>query len=780
MQTKTKLKGVKERNLYRRLLGGSLASLAILLLIYTIVPTLISEASATQDVTVGANWIATSLTLDPDYGNGSMSDAGHGDIAFGDIIPTSTADGNIGTERVIKKTIGIESSGKYYSIYLSMANDSSALKLNGDDSNIRIDPVTGTWDSPAAFSATSWGYAVPNTPVPTSASTWQESSTPEYPTFSQATTFSDASNLGIDLTKNNHGSIYNQDTWAAAPVLGSAQQIWKAETTNNYGFGGENGDNINNHFDIYYGIMVGSDTLAGTYENQLIYTALASAQAIDEISHNLLVSERFVASGTTQTLKFDLASSQSGLIKPSQVYAYVVPHSDVTPNTIAGEQEGETRLETDEEVLIRLQNNLAQDSSYYDACSFNRTDSSTDIVFDTDGITITCSMPAETPAWDGGLTNSATATDGYYDIWIAIPSYSANYISKTTEVGTNNRVASIVYAGLQSVDENGDKFISEMQEMRGAICKNTNIWNDQTGDNARIMDYSGTSQLIADIMTTEVDEETGVETEIVDGAATSEASAAVGIGSFLLTDNRDQKPYLVRRLADENCWMAQNLDLDLVAVADGNIALDSTNTDLNSKTSWQPDAATITSAFNSAGSANRQARFYENGFDYVERINKLTDVSYNATHATQYIGDYYNFYAATAETETFNGSEAIDSICAKSWTLPVLSGDKSYYGLLHETYGIADRLQDISTLKVLEVPVSLALGGQILSSASQNYVGKGFYYAINRSGAKPLESTADYQLWSNSFNDPTRYPSLLMQGTVAIYSGRTIRCVARD
>lgn len=712
---------LRARTLCRKYLIGSLASLLLFALSFTLISTLISEASAAQDVTVGANWVATSLTLDPDYGNGSMSDAGHGDIAFGDIIPTSTADGNIGTERVIKKTIGIESSGKYYSIYLSMANDSSALKLNGDDTNIRINPVAGTWDSPSAFSATSWGYAVPNTPVPTSASTWQESSTPEYPTFSQATTFSDTSNLGIDLTKNNHGSIYNQDTWVAAPVLGSAQQIWKAETTNNYGFGGENGDNINNHFDIYYGIMVGSDTLAGTYENQLIYTALASAQAIDEISHNLLVSERFVASGTTQTLKFDLASSESGLIKPGQVYAYVVPHSDATPNTITGEQEGETRLETDEEVLIRLQNNLAQNSSYYDACSFNQTDSSTDIVFDTDGITITCSMPAETPVWDGGLTNSATATDGYYDIWITIPSYNANYISKTTEVGTNNHVASIIYAGLQSVDENGDKFVTEMQEMTSSICSNTNQWGTALGKDARVYDYTGSGNALA---------------------STSYGSAAIGTGTFTLTDNRDDKTYLVRRLADGNCWMAQNLDLDLTAVANGDIALDNTNTDLNTKTSWTP---TI----------------------YDDDVKpKYTNIDGNG---------FYNFYAATAGG-ALASDIAQDSICPTNWKLPESWTNGSFRSLIIWQYavfpsnGTVDRDRSIMA-KLQEVPLSYTLPG--------------FYYFNTESITLVGERTA---LWTNGTMKDGRGcafhldPNYLHTANYADKEdfGVGIRCVARD
>lgn len=52
---------------------------------------------------------------------------------------------------------------------------------------------------------------------------------------------------------------------------------------------------------------------------------------------------------------------------------------------------------------------------------------------------------------------------------------------------------------------------------------------------------------------------TGGGNVIANGAA----AAALGVGSFKLIDIRDQHPYLVRRLADGNCWMVENLALEL-------------------------------------------------------------------------------------------------------------------------------------------------------------------------------------------------------------------------
>ena len=97
--------------------------------------------------------------------------------------------------------------------------------------------------------------------------------------------------------------------------------------------------------------------------------------------------------------------------------------------------------------------------------------------------------------------------------------------------------------------------------------------------------------MVADIMTT--DPETG--DPVVDQEATLRAKNTLGVGTFKLTDIRDSHPYLVRRLADGNCWMVENLDLALADFA-GTENLTSENTDLNSKSVWDPAASTLAKA----------------------------------------------------------------------------------------------------------------------------------------------------------------------------------------
>ncbi|MBQ3433408.1 hypothetical protein IJG22_03915, partial [Candidatus Saccharibacteria bacterium] len=61
--------------------------------------------------------------------------------------------------------------------------------------------------------------------------------------------------------------------------------------------------------------------------------------------------------------------------------------------------------------------------------------------------------------------------------------------------------------------------------------------------------------------------------------------------STQLLDTRDNSIYWVSKLLDGNCWMTQNLDLDL----NSSVALTNDTTDLHSVTSWTPTRSTIDS-----------------------------------------------------------------------------------------------------------------------------------------------------------------------------------------
>ena len=553
MKANRKLGKIKETIIFGRLLKASAFATALFVMAYVFVPTILAEANAATDVDTKITWNQVSLTLDPDYGNGSTTDEGHGDIDFGEIVPTSVADGNVGTMRVIKKNIGVTTNGQFYSVYLSMAGTTKSLIL--EDSTLEIEPIDATWDgtgdsAPQAFSETSWGFAVP---------TGNGTTTLATPfTYNYSNNYDGI--LATDLTKSSHSTAYNQGTWAQVPVVDTTnnigpQQIWKAtcDTTNSQGHACTTYGIEQDSFPVYYGIMVDTDTMAGTYANQVVYTAMASSSSLDQVSKNINRSTKFVTSGTVETLSVDLSTSGGSFTK-DEVEIYLIPHNIAAANSYNS---------------TTTPNNFSTYKVAANKCTIGT--NADDFIVSDRGLTLNCTLPDSPNGIDDGLTTTTAAETssgtqlGEFDIWLHVKNYNYDYISKYTK--NTNPVASIVYAGLQSTDESGNKYITKMQEMNQTFCKNTNEWGTTLGANAELYNYQGMNA------TTPVSLGTGATAD------------ALGLGTFALTDSRDGKDYLVRRLADGNCWMVQNLDLELAdfagkkTAADG--ALTPENTDIS-------------------------------------------------------------------------------------------------------------------------------------------------------------------------------------------------------
>ena len=194
--------------------------------------------------------------------------------------------------------------------------------------------------------------------------------------------------------------------------------------------------------------------------------------------------------------------------------------------------------------------------------------------------------------------------------------------------------------------------------------------------------------------------------------------------STQLIDTRDNKIYWVSKLKDGNCWMTQNLDLNL----DSTVALTNADTDLNSVTSWTPTRSTInstaynntasgasggiltyngsnshnggfasgwtTSDYNTPYSADPGYRYvvpkemsgpntnyYDNGDTFYYCTNQDTTCGGNSENGHYTMGNFYNFAAASATNNvetTLGGSANVvqntsmpDSICPKGWRLPI-------------------------------------------------------------------------------------------------------------
>ena len=116
-----------------------------------------------------------------------------------------------------------------------------------------------------------------------------------------------------------------------------------------------------------------------------------------------------------------------------------------------------------------------------------------------------------------------------------------------------------------------------------------------------------------------------------------------------LMDSRDNKMYWVGKLPDGNCWMTQNLDLDLST----STTLTPANTNIPSN--WTPSTRTSPAIF---GYSSDTGKSYNPGDQY-----------YEGTGSEHYhVGNYYQWSAATAG---YTGtSQSTQSICPAGWTLP--------------------------------------------------------------------------------------------------------------
>ncbi|MBR3246309.1 hypothetical protein IKF87_00280, partial [Candidatus Saccharibacteria bacterium] len=271
-----------------------------------------------------------------------------------------------------------------------------------------------------------------------------------------------------------------------------------------------------------------------------------------------------------------------------------------------------------------------------------------------------------------------------------------------------------------------------------------------------------------------------------------------------LTDNRDNDTYAVAKLADNKCWMIENLRLD-----DG-VDLSSTNTHspslpltniydssttsnhLSPTSPLAYDATTAPEGWCTTASAacDDQSRLRT---DNTTLFTDNTSSSYNASSNVYSYGNYYNWYSATAGHGKYGsnygqGYESPGDICPAGWHLPK-GGNKSQestnefwqlivtglnggtkpanYDNYTTPYYTGTEATPISSA-LRSYPNNFIYTGYVYGSSVKNYY-HGYYWsssAYNSDGARDM-----------SFAGTFVYP-----GTDhALYSkfyGHTVRCVA--
>ncbi len=293
-------------------------------------------------------------------------------------------------------------------------------------------------------------------------------------------------------------------------------------------------------------------------------------------------------------------------------------------------------------------------------------------------------------------------------------------------------------------------------------------------------------------------------------------NASVG-DSKQLRDTRDGKYYWITKLADGNCWMTQNLDLDLNYSLAG--ANESTGVLLTPETSdvkenWIPSSAKSTVAdytdknlfepttniadANTILPDNLGLRSWSLG-DYIltdpaqnwncgggkKDLSECTEAEVggqkmlapystpltanNDESAHKIFGNSYQWNTATAGTgETITDGQAADSICPKGWKMPSFnnSDSGSFEGLLN-AYSIGS-----DVIKLTSAPLYFVRCGGVgqLANGFLTEVGfSGTYWYSTR--IPDALSLYHLQFWGDETILPA-YPLIVVDG----YS---IRCLAR-
>ena len=259
-----------------------------------------------------------------------------------------------------------------------------------------------------------------------------------------------------------------------------------------------------------------------------------------------------------------------------------------------------------------------------------------------------------------------------------------------------------------------------------------------------------------------------------------------------LIDVRDNKIYWVAKLKDGNCWMTQNLELDLIA---NSTILNSINTDIdinsynptsgayspeggyskdesNNVVTWSPVRSTIAkgnlSPYTWLDDNNSSCSYGSNSIYYYD-ISTSTRHTFDSLYecrAAGYTdcehyeaGNYYNWSAAVASDNTIEFNEPSNnvnnSICPKGWKLPRRSL-KNDFGTLSSSYPIDFR----------NPPLYFTYAGY-LNSGKINNAGEQSNYLVN----SVSNSSRAYSLYLVGGR------TLLDSPSADRYTGLSIRCL---
>ena len=221
-----------------------------------------------------------------------------------------------------------------------------------------------------------------------------------------------------------------------------------------------------------------------------------------------------------------------------------------------------------------------------------------------------------------------------------------------------------------------------------------------------------------------------------------------------LRDTRDESTYVIRKLADGNCWMTQNLHLGSSSTS---IYMTSVDTD-------------ITSPF-TLPTSNCAGKWT----NYNTTPSSAADIAGYCKNSNE-TGDLYNYYAATAGTVGYNlrTGNASGSICPKGWRLPISDGTSNT-----KTFQYLFSVYSSNVDKMLNFPFNAQPndgyyhpGDNNGNSPGVHYNSHGYYWSSTIEGAGSSSWVGAWILRTN-----TQFQPHLNDGWRSY--GYVMRCVAK-
>ena len=223
-----------------------------------------------------------------------------------------------------------------------------------------------------------------------------------------------------------------------------------------------------------------------------------------------------------------------------------------------------------------------------------------------------------------------------------------------------------------------------------------------------------------------------------------------------LTDERDNQTYAVAKLADNKCWMIENLRLENTGAhnTDGSLAQgynssfiglanpESTNfdTDGTANSLYSTDGSTAAPAITGSDTGYRFPRYNNNNTN-----SRQSSSSYSNSGNTYSYGNYYTWHAAIADTTYYNtNNQSIEntSLCPAGWRLP--KGGQTTVNTTADFYILGKALMNN------QEPDQKATRGY-------GYYGNTLTNTAGDTATKAFRKYPNNFLYSGSFNGPSAY-----------------------